>query len=71
MCFTKCFLSHISADQVNAATVTQCGGIPLIIQCLSSPVRNTVSAIICGQVFIPLTKSVCLLAIKLQMKAYN
>lgn len=29
----------------NAAVITQCGGIPLIIQCLSSPVRNTVSMI--------------------------
>ncbi|KAE8021912.1 hypothetical protein FH972_007759 [Carpinus fangiana] len=30
-------------DPANAAIVTQCGGIPLIIQCLSSPVRNTVN----------------------------
>ncbi|KAK7259402.1 hypothetical protein RIF29_25009 [Crotalaria pallida] len=28
-------------DPANAAIVTECGGIPLIIQCLSSPVRNT------------------------------
>ncbi|XP_022879720.1 armadillo repeat-containing protein 7-like isoform X1 [Olea europaea var. sylvestris] len=31
------------ADPANAAVVTQCGGIPLVIQCLSSPVRNTVN----------------------------
>ncbi|KAI4307698.1 hypothetical protein L6164_030857 [Bauhinia variegata] len=31
------------ADPANAAIVTQCGGIPLVIQCLSSPVRNTVN----------------------------
>ena len=30
------------ADLANAAIVTQSGGIPLTIQCLSSPVRNTV-----------------------------
>lgn len=30
-------------DPANAALVTQFGGIPLIIQCLSSPVRNTVN----------------------------
>lgn len=30
------------ADPVNAAIITGAGGIPLIIQCLSSPVRNTV-----------------------------
>ncbi|KAI7986471.1 Armadillo repeat-containing protein 7 [Camellia lanceoleosa] len=28
-------------DPANTAIVNQCGGIPLIIQCLSSPVRNT------------------------------
>ncbi|XP_040973627.1 armadillo repeat-containing protein 7 isoform X2 [Gossypium hirsutum] len=27
----------------NAAIITQCGGIPLVIKCLSSPVRNTVN----------------------------
>lgn len=31
------------ADPVNSAVITQCGGIPLVIECLSSPVRNTVS----------------------------
>nr|DAD33201.1 TPA_asm: hypothetical protein HUJ06_012052 [Nelumbo nucifera] len=30
-------------DPENAAVITRCGGIPLIIQCLSSPVRNTVN----------------------------
>ncbi|KAK2965401.1 hypothetical protein RJ640_001478, partial [Escallonia rubra] len=30
-------------NPANAAVVTQCSGIPLIIQCLSSPVRNTVN----------------------------
>ncbi|XP_048139436.1 armadillo repeat-containing protein 7 isoform X3 [Rhodamnia argentea] len=30
------------AEPANAAIITQSGGIPLIIQCLSSPVRNTV-----------------------------
>lgn len=33
----------LTIDPANAAIITQCGGIPLIIQCLSSPVRNTVS----------------------------
>ncbi|KAL5577981.1 hypothetical protein UlMin_019680 [Ulmus minor] len=31
------------AAKANAAIITQCGGIPLIIQCLLSPIRNTVS----------------------------
>ncbi|XP_057735344.1 uncharacterized protein LOC130950777 isoform X2 [Arachis stenosperma] len=31
------------ADQANVAIVSKFGGIPLIIQCLSSPVRNTVN----------------------------
>lgn len=35
--------SYSPADPANAAIITQCDGIPLIIQCLSSPVRNTVS----------------------------
>ncbi|EOY33897.1 ARM repeat superfamily protein isoform 3 [Theobroma cacao] len=30
-------------DPANAAILTQCDGIPLVIQCLSSPVRNTVN----------------------------
>ncbi|XP_017627539.1 uncharacterized protein LOC108470638 isoform X2 [Gossypium arboreum] len=30
-------------DPANAAIITQCGGIPLVIKCLSSPVRNTVN----------------------------
>ncbi|KAK9928684.1 hypothetical protein M0R45_025807 [Rubus argutus] len=30
-------------DPANAALINQCGGIPLVIQCLSSPVRNTVN----------------------------
>jgi armadillo repeat-containing protein 7 len=29
-------------DPANAAVIIQSGGIPLVIQCLSSPVRNTV-----------------------------
>ncbi|XP_062116821.1 uncharacterized protein LOC133830767 isoform X4 [Humulus lupulus] len=28
----------------NAAIITQCGGVPLAIQCLSSPVKNTVNS---------------------------
>lgn len=36
-------LIEFSADPANAAIITQCSGVPLIIQCLSSPVRNTVS----------------------------
>lgn len=32
-----------AADPANASIITQCGGIPLIIECLSSPVTNTVS----------------------------
>ncbi|CAH9098496.1 unnamed protein product [Cuscuta europaea] len=35
-------ICNCSADPANAAFVTQSGGIPLFIQCLSSPVRNTV-----------------------------
>ncbi|KAK3409529.1 hypothetical protein EUGRSUZ_J01642 [Eucalyptus grandis] len=31
------------AEPANAAIITRSGGIPLVIQCLSSPVRNTVS----------------------------
>ncbi|PKA60892.1 hypothetical protein AXF42_Ash006527 [Apostasia shenzhenica] len=30
-------------DPENAAIIVKCGGIPLVIQCLSSPVRNTVN----------------------------
>lgn len=30
-------------DPANSLIITQCGGIPLVIQCLSSPVRNTVT----------------------------
>ncbi|XP_024318108.1 uncharacterized protein LOC100846420 isoform X3 [Brachypodium distachyon] len=30
------------ADPANASVITQCGGIPLVVQCLSSPVKNTV-----------------------------
>lgn len=30
-------------DPANASVITQCGGIPLVVQCLSSPVRNTVN----------------------------
>jgi hypothetical protein len=33
----------VHADPANASVITQCGGIPLVVQCLSSPVRNTVS----------------------------
>ncbi|KAK3013761.1 hypothetical protein RJ639_008787, partial [Escallonia herrerae] len=36
-------LCNASVDPANAAVVTQCSGIPLIIHCLSSPVRNTVN----------------------------
>ncbi|KAL5996293.1 hypothetical protein ACLOJK_026369 [Asimina triloba] len=31
-------------DPANASRIVECGGIPLIIQCLSSPVRNTVNS---------------------------
>ncbi|PNT67951.1 hypothetical protein BRADI_3g34127v3 [Brachypodium distachyon] len=31
------------ADPANASVITQCGGIPLVVQCLSSPVKNTVN----------------------------
>jgi hypothetical protein len=31
------------ADPANASVITHCGGIPLVIQCLSSPVKNTVN----------------------------
>ncbi|KAL2344640.1 hypothetical protein Fmac_005925 [Flemingia macrophylla] len=48
--FVFCLLNCLSlltkyfcADPANAAIVTNFGGIPLIIQCLSSPVRNTVN----------------------------
>ena len=34
-------------DLTNAAIVTQSGGIPLTIQCLSNPIRNTVSTKTC------------------------
>ncbi|KAG8660228.1 armadillo repeat-containing protein 7 isoform X1 [Manihot esculenta] len=36
-------LCNSCADPANGAIVAQCGGIPLVIQCLSSPVRNTVN----------------------------
>ncbi|KDP34905.1 hypothetical protein JCGZ_09193 [Jatropha curcas] len=36
-------LCNSCADPANAAIVAQCDGISLIIQCLSSPVRNTVN----------------------------
>ncbi|TXG69867.1 hypothetical protein EZV62_004802 [Acer yangbiense] len=36
-------ICNACANPANAAIVTQCSGIPLIIQCLSSPVRNTVN----------------------------
>ncbi|KAK4278074.1 hypothetical protein QN277_015969 [Acacia crassicarpa] len=36
-------ICNASADPTNSNIVTQCGGIPLVIQCLSSPVRNTVN----------------------------
>ncbi|XAR48644.1 hypothetical protein NMG60_11031527 [Bertholletia excelsa] len=36
-------ICNACADPANGAIVTQCGGIPLLIQCLSSPVRNTVN----------------------------
>lgn len=35
-------VTTIWTDPSNAAVVTRCGGIPLVIQCLSSHVRNTV-----------------------------
>ena len=35
--------TFLHADPANASIITQCGGIPLVIQCLSNPVRNTVS----------------------------
>ncbi|GAB2298563.1 hypothetical protein Dimus_032631 [Dionaea muscipula] len=31
------------ADPENGRVVVRCGGIPLVVQCLSSPVRNTVN----------------------------
>ena len=40
------------ADRENAAVITSCGGIPLIIQCLSSPVRNTVSELLMVCLFV-------------------
>ncbi|ONI17181.1 hypothetical protein PRUPE_3G143200 [Prunus persica] len=36
-------ICNCCADPANAVIITQCGGIPLVIQCLSSPVRNTVN----------------------------
>lgn len=35
------------ADPENAAMIIQCGGIPLVIQCLSSSDGSTVSISIC------------------------
>ncbi|XP_062116818.1 uncharacterized protein LOC133830767 isoform X2 [Humulus lupulus] len=32
------------SEPENAAIITQCGGVPLAIQCLSSPVKNTVNS---------------------------
>ena len=40
---TLCASIYVHADPANALVIVQCGGIPLVIQCLSSPVRNTVS----------------------------
>ncbi|KAK3023540.1 hypothetical protein RJ639_044894 [Escallonia herrerae] len=40
-CITEPNEKLVEFDPANAAAVTQCSGIPLIIQCLSSPVRNT------------------------------
>ncbi|XP_042515931.1 armadillo repeat-containing protein 7-like [Macadamia integrifolia] len=37
------FQNTTDEDQANAAIITQCGGIPLMMQCLSSPVRNHVN----------------------------
>lgn len=34
----------LDIDPANASIITQCGGIPLVIQCLSSPVTNIVSS---------------------------
>ncbi|KAH9781186.1 ARM repeat superfamily protein [Citrus sinensis] len=36
-------ICNASVDPANAAIITKSGGIPLIIECLSSPVRNTVN----------------------------
>ncbi|WRX23334.1 hypothetical protein QQP08_015821 [Theobroma cacao] len=36
-------ISNSCVDPANGAIITQCDGIPLAIQCLSSPVRNTVN----------------------------
>uniref|UniRef100_M1C643 Armadillo repeat-containing protein n=1 Tax=Solanum tuberosum TaxID=4113 RepID=M1C643_SOLTU len=36
-------ICNVCADPSNAALVTQNDGIPLIVQCLSSPVRSTVN----------------------------
>ncbi|CAD6212159.1 unnamed protein product [Miscanthus lutarioriparius] len=45
-------------DPANASIITQCGGIPLVIQCLSSPVRNTVTYALGALYYLcnPLTK---------------
>ncbi|EHA8587398.1 armadillo repeat-containing protein 7 [Cocos nucifera] len=45
-------------DPANAAVIIECGGIPLILQCLSSPVRNTVSYALGALYYLcnPLTK---------------
>ena len=40
---TPSVFTFVHADPANASIITQCGGISLVIQCLSSPVRNTVS----------------------------
>uniref|UniRef100_A0A452YQ72 Armadillo repeat-containing domain-containing protein n=1 Tax=Aegilops tauschii subsp. strangulata TaxID=200361 RepID=A0A452YQ72_AEGTS len=36
------YVIHV-LDPANASVITQCGGIPLVVQCLSSPVKNTVN----------------------------
>lgn len=54
------------ADPANAAIVTRVGGIPLIIQCLSSPVRNTVRIRTCLLTLFHFVGSWLCLALKLQ-----
>lgn len=47
-------LSSSRAEPKNAATIAEADGIPLIIKCLSSPVRNTVSTRVSRLINVPL-----------------
>ncbi|KAI4966008.1 hypothetical protein ZWY2020_046858 [Hordeum vulgare] len=46
--FLDCILEPnerlVELNPANASVITQCGGIPLVVQCLSSPVKNTVNS---------------------------